>query len=322
MLVDERRETVGVLRLIGLPVHRILVQILLEGLLVAVVGCGVRSAARARVGGRSSTASSNGVTTRHWCSSASRRASRDVRLDCRATRRRRHRGCVVGTASPQRPATGAPMRALPFAWRSLVRQPARATLGIIGVAAVGALLFDMLMLSAGPHRVDARPARQDGLRRACHDAPRNCRGTAPRMEGAAASALRPIRQLPDVRTALGIRFADATIDRAEDETRHRHVSWRDRQRATVDRAARARPSGRRRSWSTRPWPAPAASSRAAGITIRPSCESDAEALASGAAAHRGRCGVSVRADSRADDRRAASRRSTRRAAAMAATGPT
>ena len=38
MLVDERRETVGVLRLIGLPVHRILVQILIEGLLVAGVG--------------------------------------------------------------------------------------------------------------------------------------------------------------------------------------------------------------------------------------------------------------------------------------------
>jgi ABC-type lipoprotein release transport system permease subunit len=38
MLVDERRETVGVLRLIGLPVHRILTQILLEGLVVASVG--------------------------------------------------------------------------------------------------------------------------------------------------------------------------------------------------------------------------------------------------------------------------------------------
>lgn len=38
MLVDERRETVGVLRLIGLPVRRILAQILLEGLMVAGVG--------------------------------------------------------------------------------------------------------------------------------------------------------------------------------------------------------------------------------------------------------------------------------------------
>lgn len=41
------------------------------------------------------------------------------------------------------------MTVLPFAWRSLVRQPARSTLGIAGVAAVGALLFDMLLLSEG-----------------------------------------------------------------------------------------------------------------------------------------------------------------------------
>jgi len=38
MLVDERRETVGVLRLIGLPVRRILTQILIEGLVVASTG--------------------------------------------------------------------------------------------------------------------------------------------------------------------------------------------------------------------------------------------------------------------------------------------
>ena len=38
MLVDERRETVGLLRLIGLPVNRILVQIFLEGVLIAGVG--------------------------------------------------------------------------------------------------------------------------------------------------------------------------------------------------------------------------------------------------------------------------------------------
>lgn len=41
------------------------------------------------------------------------------------------------------------MNALACAWRSLVRQPARTGLGVIGVAAVGALLFDMLLLSEG-----------------------------------------------------------------------------------------------------------------------------------------------------------------------------
>ena len=38
MLVDERRETVGILRLIGLPARRILTQVLLEGLLIAAAG--------------------------------------------------------------------------------------------------------------------------------------------------------------------------------------------------------------------------------------------------------------------------------------------
>lgn len=38
MLVDERRETVGILRLIGLPASRILLQVLLEGLLIASAG--------------------------------------------------------------------------------------------------------------------------------------------------------------------------------------------------------------------------------------------------------------------------------------------
>ena len=38
MLVEERRQTVGILRLIGLPVRRILTQVLIEGLLVAATG--------------------------------------------------------------------------------------------------------------------------------------------------------------------------------------------------------------------------------------------------------------------------------------------
>jgi putative ABC transport system permease protein len=38
MLVDERRATVGVLRLIGLPIRRILVQLFIEGVLIATIG--------------------------------------------------------------------------------------------------------------------------------------------------------------------------------------------------------------------------------------------------------------------------------------------
>ncbi len=41
------------------------------------------------------------------------------------------------------------MSPMGLAWRSLTREPARGALGVLGVAAVGALLFDMLLLSNG-----------------------------------------------------------------------------------------------------------------------------------------------------------------------------
>src|SRR5205085_6155628 len=66
-----------------------------------------------------------------------------------AARRDRHRRRVVGAAAAQRAQARPPMNAMGFAWRSLVRQPARTSLGVLGVAAVGALLFDMLLLSQG-----------------------------------------------------------------------------------------------------------------------------------------------------------------------------
>jgi hypothetical protein len=58
------------------------------------------------------------------------------------------------------------MKALRFAARSLFRQPGRAGLGILGIAAVGALLFDMLLLSRGlvvSFRGPADRARVRGL---------------------------------------------------------------------------------------------------------------------------------------------------------------
>lgn len=102
------------------------------------------------------------------------------------------------------------MRALAFAFRSLVRQPARATLGILGVTAVGALLFDMLLLSQG-----LIVSMSDLLERTGFDVrvtttaelPR----TAPPIEGATA-AVSSIATLPQVKTAIAIRFVDLTID--------------------------------------------------------------------------------------------------------------
>lgn len=102
------------------------------------------------------------------------------------------------------------MRALAFAFRSLVRQPARAALGILGVTAVGALLFDMLLLSQG-----LIVSMADLLERTGFDVrvtttaelPRS----APPIEGAT-SAVSSIAGLPQVKNAIAIRFVDVTID--------------------------------------------------------------------------------------------------------------
>jgi putative ABC transport system permease protein len=101
------------------------------------------------------------------------------------------------------------MNALAFAWRGLVRQPARAVLGIVGVAAAAALLFDMLLLSRGlvvsmqelldrggfSVRVTATPAML---------------GTGPRMDRISGTAA-AIAALPAVAEAVPFRLAEAEI---------------------------------------------------------------------------------------------------------------
>ena len=101
------------------------------------------------------------------------------------------------------------MNAVGFAWRSLVRQPARATLGVLGVAAVGALLFDMLLLSQG-----LVVSMRDLLERSGWD----IRVTAGELPGRglrlgnAVSTAERIAALPSVRAALIVRLADARIE--------------------------------------------------------------------------------------------------------------
>ncbi len=95
--------------------------------------------------------------------------------------------------------------ALAFAWRNLVRQPARAALGILGVAAVGALLFDMLLLSEGlvlsmrdlldRQDFDVRVTASDALP-----------GSGPMVEDAADAAA-AIATLPSVRSVTTMRIA-------------------------------------------------------------------------------------------------------------------
>jgi putative ABC transport system permease protein len=103
------------------------------------------------------------------------------------------------------------MNAWGFAWRSLVRQPARALLGVLGVAAVGALLFDMLMLSNG-----LIVSMGDLLARTGFDIRVTTGSDLPRgavrIAEATATADR-LLAVPLVRAAIAIRFADGSIER-------------------------------------------------------------------------------------------------------------
>jgi putative ABC transport system permease protein len=106
-------------------------------------------------------------------------------------------------------------RALAMAWRSLVRQPARAALGVLGVAAVGALLLDMLLLSQG-----LIVSMRDLLDRTGYDVRVTATEELPRNGppiGDVRATLATIARLPAVRAALAVRFAEADIDRAQGE---------------------------------------------------------------------------------------------------------
>lgn len=103
------------------------------------------------------------------------------------------------------------IHALSFAWRGLVRQPARAMLGVLGVAAVGALLLDMLMLSNG-----LLVSMRDLLDRTGFDIRVTSGGDALRGGARLAQAsvgVAAFLQVPTVKAALAVRFADSSIDR-------------------------------------------------------------------------------------------------------------
>lgn len=103
------------------------------------------------------------------------------------------------------------MNTFDFAWRSLTRQPARSSLGILGVAAVGALLLDMLLLSEG-----LVVSMRDLLEGTGFDirvtAGEDLPGQGPRLDGAAEAAA-AIAALPSVASAAAVRLADARLMR-------------------------------------------------------------------------------------------------------------
>jgi len=122
-----------------------------------------------------------------------------------------------------------------FAARSLIRQPTRALLGVIGVAVVGALLFDMLLLSRGlvvsfeelldATGFDVRVTATDSMP-----------GMGPPVVGAAAHAA-AIRALPEIEDVVSVRFGEVEI------------SADDGQRLTVDFMGAS--SSARNTWRVR-----------------------------------------------------------------------
>ena len=107
------------------------------------------------------------------------------------------------------------MNALACAWRNLVRQPARAALGILGVAAVGALLFDMLLLSEG-----LVISMRDLLDRLGSDVRVTSGNQIPGRPGLditdAAAAAAEIATLPSVRSVITIQLQEADIRQDDD----------------------------------------------------------------------------------------------------------
>ena len=115
------------------------------------------------------------------------------------------------------------MNAMGFAWRSLVRQPARASLGVLGVAAVGALLFDMLLLSQGLVISMRGLLERTGfdLRVTATDA---LPGQGPLISDAIAHAA-AIADLPSVRSAIALRFANAVVQKEGGPGRGQYTSF-------------------------------------------------------------------------------------------------
>ena len=145
---EERKETVGVLRLIGISRKTILTEVVVEGLLVAIAGAAVRRAHR----GRGAARVNRFFQARYNTALVFMRVSPRIacgRLPWRfpsawSRGRWRHGLCFAATR----------LRwcvddALGLAWRTARAVPAGAVLAIVGVAVIGALNFDMLMLSQG-----------------------------------------------------------------------------------------------------------------------------------------------------------------------------
>jgi ABC-type lipoprotein release transport system permease subunit len=102
------------------------------------------------------------------------------------------------------------MSALAFAARSMIRQPGRAMLGVAGIAATGALLFDMLLLSRG-----LVVSMEDLLENVGFDVRVMATESAP-MAGPpierAGETVAAIAALPEVEEVVPLRMGTAEVD--------------------------------------------------------------------------------------------------------------
>lgn len=109
------------------------------------------------------------------------------------------------------------MSPLAFAWRSLSRQPARAVLGLTGVAVVGALLFDMLLLSRG-----LIVSFRDLLESTGFDIRVTATEALPGLGPAVATAtaaVETLRRLPELAEVVPVRFGAAALESPDKKAR-------------------------------------------------------------------------------------------------------
>jgi hypothetical protein len=186
------------------------------------------------------------VALRHGARASSRHARhrRPRGLGGRPPRHRGQRGRVLEPASAAGPwpwpaddGKGVGLRA------AQPRPPAgRAILGILGVAAVGALLFDMLLLSRGLLVSFRALLDSAGLRRARDGGGRARPGPSRIADAEAAAAA--IRALPDVDEVVSLRLGNAT-GTGSDGRRRRSSSWARTRRAAAARGSSSRTGSRR-----------------------------------------------------------------------------
>ena len=101
------------------------------------------------------------------------------------------------------------MSSFVFAWRSLFRQPARAVLAIAGIATIGALLFDMLLLSQGMLISFRNLLGEVGFDARVMATP-STPLTGPRVYGASATTA-AIEALPAVDVVVPVRIGQADV---------------------------------------------------------------------------------------------------------------